>query len=416
MTSIQKFTQFAPKKNELDNSSKAIIYTRVSTKEQAETNTSLGTQKQYCQDYATRNGLEVIKYFGGTYESAKTDERKEFKKMLKYVRQSGSIGYILVYAYDRFSRSGTGAAQISQELLSQGIKLVSVTQEIDIMTPSGQLNQNILLSFSKFDNDLRREKTVTAMKDLVRKGFWLWIPPLGYGNKNKYQKAANAEYYITKEGQLLKKAFKWKLKGLYSNVEIVEKLSRLGLVIDERRLQEAFKNPFYCGIIISKLIPGEAIVGKHPPLVSKKDFLQINHSGTLYPKKRKDDNDNLPLKRFMYCQTCKEPMTGYIVKRKGLYYYKCRKKGCKNNKSAKIIHDKFKSVLSLYGIHPKYQDILKEVMTYTFESITNEGKTKRTVQKRELIKVEKKIATIEERFAIGEIEKPMYQKYKKKYE
>ena len=68
MTTLEKFKQFAPVKNELGKNNNAIIYTRVSTKEQADNNTSLETQKRYCENYAKTNGLRVVSYFGGTYE------------------------------------------------------------------------------------------------------------------------------------------------------------------------------------------------------------------------------------------------------------------------------------------------------------------------------------------------------------
>ena len=179
MTTLEKFKSFAPAKNELGQNNNAIIYTRVSTKEQADTNTSLETQKKYCENYAKANGLRVVGYFGGTYESAKSDERKEFKRMLKYVRQSGSLGYIIVYSYDRFSRTGSSAAQISQELFSQGIQVKAVTQEVDTTSAAGKFQQNLFYMFSQFDNELRRDKTITAMTDLLRKGYWLWNPPIG---------------------------------------------------------------------------------------------------------------------------------------------------------------------------------------------------------------------------------------------
>jgi DNA invertase Pin-like site-specific DNA recombinase len=56
-------------------------------------------------------------YFGGTYESAKTDERREFNKMLAFVKKSKErIAYIIVYSVDRFSRSGTNAMYITDQL------------------------------------------------------------------------------------------------------------------------------------------------------------------------------------------------------------------------------------------------------------------------------------------------------------
>ena len=123
MSRIKDFEKLYGLDEKKNNRKKAIIYTRVSTKEQADNNTSLATQKKFCEDYARNNGYEVAEYFGGTYESAKTDERKEFQRMIKYARQNSTIGFILIYSYDRFSRSGANASYIADELKKQGILL-----------------------------------------------------------------------------------------------------------------------------------------------------------------------------------------------------------------------------------------------------------------------------------------------------
>ena len=55
MTKLKSFDQFAkgkliePKKN-----NRCVIYTRVSTKEQAENNMSLDTQRKACEQYVRR--------------------------------------------------------------------------------------------------------------------------------------------------------------------------------------------------------------------------------------------------------------------------------------------------------------------------------------------------------------------------
>src|SRR3954469_16426193 len=78
-----------------------VIYTRVSSKEQMDANQSLEWQKKYCDEYAIKNKFNIKGYFGGTYESAKSDERKEFNRMLKFVKASREeISYILVYSLD----------------------------------------------------------------------------------------------------------------------------------------------------------------------------------------------------------------------------------------------------------------------------------------------------------------------------
>ena len=338
MSRLKDFEKFAPKKKTFSERKNAIIYTRVSTKEQADTNTSLATQKKHCEIYAKNNKYNILAYFGGTHESAKSDDRKEFKRMLKYVKQSGSIGYIIVYSYDRFSRTGSSASQITHELLNQGIQVKAVTQEVDATSASGKFQQNLFYMFSQFDNELRRDKTITAMSDLLRKGYWLWNPPLGYINKKKHHKAVDWDIVIDENGKQLKKAFKWRLKNTYSNAEIVRKLNAAGMKTNEKRLHEIFKNPFYCGILVCKMLPGEVIEGKHKPIVSKEDFLIINSESHSQLKEYKTDNDQLPLKQFVYCEACNTPLTGFLVKQKGLYYYKCRTKGCSCTKSAKKLH------------------------------------------------------------------------------
>jgi len=83
-----------------------IIYTRVSSREQPLTNQSLETQKKHCLQYALNHDLNVIGFYGGTYESAKTDERKEFNRMINYIKtHKKKVSFFLVYSLDRFSRT-----------------------------------------------------------------------------------------------------------------------------------------------------------------------------------------------------------------------------------------------------------------------------------------------------------------------
>jgi site-specific DNA recombinase len=65
---------------------KIVNYTRVSDPSQFD-NTSLETQRKDAITFATKRSFEIKAFFGGEAESAKTDERKEFKLMLNYVRK-----------------------------------------------------------------------------------------------------------------------------------------------------------------------------------------------------------------------------------------------------------------------------------------------------------------------------------------
>src|SRR5690606_10201915 len=109
---------------------------------------SLHTQLKYCKAFAKKLGIEVVEYFGGTYESAKSDERKHFQKMITFAKRRTDVSYIIVYSYDRFSRTGTNGAYISSQLKKQGIKILSVTQRVDTESPSGSLQENLYHLFS----------------------------------------------------------------------------------------------------------------------------------------------------------------------------------------------------------------------------------------------------------------------------
>ena len=67
---------------------RAVIYCRVSTKEQTE-NLSLPTQKRACEEYCLREGWEVARVFVEEGESARSADRTQLKELLTYC-SSGS--------------------------------------------------------------------------------------------------------------------------------------------------------------------------------------------------------------------------------------------------------------------------------------------------------------------------------------
>lgn len=74
----------------------AVIYVRVSTKEQTE-NLSLPTQLRACEEYCRRQGYEVIERFQEEGESAKTTERSQLQNLLKYCHTNkGKVHFVVV--------------------------------------------------------------------------------------------------------------------------------------------------------------------------------------------------------------------------------------------------------------------------------------------------------------------------------
>ena len=82
----------------------AVIYVRVSTKEQTE-NLSLPTQLKACEEYCEHQGFKVLARFREEGESAKTADRTELQKLLQFCRiNKGKVYFVVVFNLTRFAR------------------------------------------------------------------------------------------------------------------------------------------------------------------------------------------------------------------------------------------------------------------------------------------------------------------------
>ena len=412
ITVFEPFAKGSKKKNGAGNT--CVIYTRVSGKEQEE-GYSLDTQKRECEEFASKNGYEIMGHFGGTYESAKNDERKEFNRMLQFIKRSKvKVSYIVVYMLDRFSRSGANAIYIKEQLKSQGIYIQSVKQPIDGSTSSGDFQQNIHMIFSHYDNQLRKERCMAGTREALMRGVWCAHTPIGY---DKIDKNGETALVVNDTGKLLRKAFYWKVNENLSSEQCRELLANLGLKISHQRLSTIFRNPFYCGMISHNLLEGRLVEGKHEKLISKEIFLKVNEiqNKNSYGYKQTPEQKNVPLKVFVYCEKCGTGLTGYVVKRKNLWYYKCRSKGCCVNKSSEALNGLFESVLTDYTLDPQYADLMVELLKTEFDERTKNNAETVRLLKEQYQEISRKLNRLEERFMTEEITKELYLKYAEKH-
>ena len=165
------------------------------------------------------------------------------------------------------------------------------------------------------------------------------------------------------------------------------------------------------------MVPGEMIEGVHPPLISKSIFLKVHQNLEKFGGGYKIDLEveELPMKQFLKCDCCGNSMTGYLVKKKGLYYYKCNLKGCANNRSQKVLHEKFEQLLLKFTFDKKLVPIFKKMFLTLLSQkteVNEEGKKKLQVN---LASLRKKLDGIEERFVLGEIDQTLYTKFRDKF-
>jgi DNA invertase Pin-like site-specific DNA recombinase len=198
-----------------------IIYCRVSSVEQVE-NTSLESQEERCREYAKRENIKVLKVFIEKGESAKTADRTEFTKAVKFCGENKKfVDYFIVYKLDRFARNQTDHVTIQAILKKYGVALRSTTEPIN-ETPVGRLMEGVLSSFAEFDNNVRTERSKGGMLEKLKQGIWVWQAPLGFYRVSKGSNITPDDSYA----QFIRIAFDEWDKGTYSYDSLAKYLAK----------------------------------------------------------------------------------------------------------------------------------------------------------------------------------------------
>lgn len=143
---------------------KVGIYARVSTDEQKTNDQQIEELKEYCKLYKH----EIVAEYRDK-ESGLTTKRKDFKRMLKDV-ENHNIEGIVVWKFDRLSRSLMDLNNIVNFFKEHNVQLLSKHELVDTSKPEGKLLFNILGSIAEFEVDTIRKRTELGLKRAKREG------------------------------------------------------------------------------------------------------------------------------------------------------------------------------------------------------------------------------------------------------
>lgn len=424
---LNEFKKFSSYVEQGNVKNEVWVYTRVSSKRQYDDNNSLKNQETFAKEYAKKNGFQIEVQFGGTYESAKGDfTRKEFKNMIERVRKSKNKPFaILIYKMSRFSRSGSGGISVVHELVDDlGVHLIETSTGKSTESPRGKNEILSSLVAAERENIERLEITKPGMIAFLREGNWLGNVPRGfdhYGPRVKDLTKIRSEQKIilNDEGRLLREAWQWKLGGM-RDFEILNKLETLGLKISKQTLSKIWRNPFYCGVCVHSMLEGEAVKGNWEAMVSQEDFWEVqeilkgNNSGYKVSKV----NSSRPLMGFVTCSYCKEKMTGYLNKEKGLHYYSCQNNCPGSTVNAHTlprskkegINDIFKKVLSFLQLDKKYLEPFRQLLSLTINDYNSALFEHERVIKKDIQVLGEKLEKLDRKFAFEDLPKSVYDK------
>ena len=160
---------------------RAALYLRVSTGRQADNDLSIPDQRRQAKAYCASRGWEIIADYVEPGASATDDRRPEFQRMIDAATtKPPAFDVILVHSFSRFFRDQFQLEFYVRQLAKNGVRLVSITQELGDDPMSNMIRQ-IMALFDEYQSKENAKHTLRAMKENARQGFWNGaLPPIGY--------------------------------------------------------------------------------------------------------------------------------------------------------------------------------------------------------------------------------------------
>ncbi len=297
---------------------RAVIYLRVSTREQAEMGGeaegySIPAQRAACTRKAGSLNAFVTEEFVDRGESAKTANRPELMNMLRYLREH-PVQYVIVHKVDRLARNRADDVAITVAVKNAGATLVSCSENID-ETPSGLLLHGIMSSIAEFYSANLATEVRKGMDQKAKTGGTPTKAPVGYLHVRRLENGHEVKTIEVDPDRapLVLLAFQLYATGQWTISELNDKLADMGLTSRpgpntpaKRMSRAAFHmvlcNPYYIGKVKHR---GMQYDGNHPPLIPLELFNQVQamlvahrHAG------EKQQTYIHYLKGSIFCGTC----------------------------------------------------------------------------------------------------------------
>ena len=160
---------------------RAALYLRVSTARQAEHDVSIPDQKRQGEAYCASRGYQLVETYVEPGASATNDRRPEFQRMIEAgTSKPAPFDVVIVHSFSRFFRDHFELEFYVRKLAKNGVKLVSITQEMGD-DPMHVMMRQIMALFDEYQSKENAKHVIRALKENARQGFWNGsLPPIGY--------------------------------------------------------------------------------------------------------------------------------------------------------------------------------------------------------------------------------------------
>lgn len=138
--------------------SSVAVYIRVSTTEQ-----NLEGQRLAIRAWLSAHGMEEAEWYEDRGESGEKLSRPAFDRLQRDIFL-GKVKTVVVYKLDRMSRSIVDGVNLINDWVNRGIRIISVTQQIDFSGTVGKMIASVLLAVAQMESETRRERQAEGIK------------------------------------------------------------------------------------------------------------------------------------------------------------------------------------------------------------------------------------------------------------
>src|ERR1700685_3154648 len=168
----------------------AVIYARVSSKDQEREGYSIPAQLKLLREYARTHEFEIVREFLDV-ETAKIAGRKQFGEMVRFLRENSACRTAIVEKTDRLYRNFRDC--VTLEDLDIEIHLPKEGQVISKDSKSqAKLVHGIQLVIARNYIENLRDEGRKGMREKAEQGIYPSRPPLGYRN-NKLERSIEVD-------------------------------------------------------------------------------------------------------------------------------------------------------------------------------------------------------------------------------
>ena len=389
----------------------AVLYARVSTKDQEREGYSIPAQQALLKQYAADKGFEILEEFVDV-ETAKRAGRTSFSQMLKFLKKSRTCRVILVEKTDRLYRNLKD--WVSLDDMDLEIHLVKEGLTLSDDSRSGEKFMHgirVLMAKNYIDN--LSEEVKKGMRQKAEEGHWPNPAPIGYLNRRQGGKSTIVP--DPDRALLVRRLFELYGAGTHSIASLTEHAASIGLkgrrggALQRSTVNWILRNPIYAGKF---LWDGKVYESKDPTLISWELFERVQ--ATLDGRTSERVDRDLAFTGLMTCGHCGYAITGQIKKEKYIYYHCC--KYCTRDKFVREerLVELFAEALQEIRLPPPARALAAEYLKRSRKDIEADAKARMDEARKRYDRASNRIERAYEDMLDGRIEEDFF--YKKRAE